>query len=117
MPDQVTTSPEPTDTDSDTDETTPDEPRNPSSDAGSRGRPSGRDRPDRLAEALTVLAELAAIGVEVDGEIQIAESTWALYGRTSYDGEIVVGEYEDATLTSTVLRAAPRRPAHDRPVP
>ncbi|MDD9371558.1 MAG: hypothetical protein PV358_15680 [Acidimicrobiales bacterium] len=113
MPDQVTASPEPTDTH----ETTPDELSNPSSDAASRGRPSGRERPDPLAEALTVLAELAAIGVEVDGEIQIAESTWALYGRTSYDGEIVVGEYEDATLASAVLRAAPRRPAHDRPVP
>lgn len=69
---------------------------------------TGSSHPEPVSEATIVLTELAAIGVEVDGEIQIAESTWALYGRTSYDGEIVVGEYHDAAEASAVLRAAPR---------
>jgi hypothetical protein len=79
-------------------------------------RRSGAHR-DPVSEAAALLAELSAIGVEVDGEIQIAESTWAVYGRTSYDGEIVVGEYHDAAVTEAVLRAAPRRQDHDGPIP
>jgi hypothetical protein len=69
--------------------------------------PAGIDR-DRVAEDLAALVELAAAGVEVDGEVQVAESTWFLYGHASYDGEIVVGEYHDAVEAEEVLRAAPR---------
>jgi hypothetical protein len=79
--------------------------------------PDGLD-PDRVSEDVAALVELTAAGVEVDGEVQVAESTWVIYGHTSYDGEIVVGEYHDAAEASEVLRAAPRRnPDHDRPVP
>ena len=66
---------------------------------------------------IAALSELTAIGVEIDGDVQVAESTWVIYGHTSYDGEIIVGEYHDAAEASAVLRAAPRRRSDDdRPV-
>jgi hypothetical protein len=72
--------------------------------------PSGQ-----ASEAIAALAKLAEAGVEVDGELQVAESTWVIYGRTTYDGEIIVGEYHDAAEAAAVLQAAPsRRPDHER---
>lgn len=74
--------------------------------------------PDRVSQGIAALAELAAAGVEVDGEVQLAESTWVIYGHTSYDGEVIVGEYQDAAEASEVLRAAPRSNAEgEGPVP
>jgi hypothetical protein len=64
---------------------------------------------DQVRDGIAALSELAAAGVEADGEIQIAESTWAIYGHIGYDGAIVVGEYYDAAVASAVLRAAPHR--------
>jgi hypothetical protein len=80
---------------------------------------SGSDPdPDRVRVDLAELSELTAAGIEIDGEVQVAESTWVVYGHTSYDAEVVVGEYHDASEASEVLRAAPRRrPDDDRPVP
>jgi hypothetical protein len=69
--------------------------------------------PDRVSEDISALI---ASGVEIDGEVQVAESTWVIYGHTSYDGEIIIGEYHDAAEASAVLRAAPR-PDDDRPAP
>ena len=64
--------------------------------------------PDRVREDLAALADLAAIGIEVDGQVlQVAASTWAIYGHSSYDAEIIVGEYPDAGEASEVLKAAP----------
>jgi hypothetical protein len=61
-----------------------------------------------VCEDLAELADLVAIGIEVDGQvIQVAESTWIIYGHASYDGEIIVGEYPDAGEASEVLKAAP----------
>ena len=85
-------------------------------DPPSSGPSAGTD-PDPLRDDLAALAELAAVGVEIDGEVQVAESTWVIYGHTSYDGEIVVGEYYEAGEAEAVLRAAPRGPDDDRPVP
>lgn len=62
--------------------------------------------PQQLSEDLAALAELAAAGVEIDGEVQVTESTWVLYGHTSYDGEVIVGEYQDAAEAAEVLRRA-----------
>jgi len=78
--------------------------------------PEGTD-PDRVREDLAELADLVATGIEVDGQVlQIADSTWAIYGHASYDGEIIVGEYPDAGEASEVLRAAPHRdPDEDEP--
>ena len=74
--------------------------------------------PDRVREDLAELADLAASGIEVDGQvIQVAESTWAIYGHASYDGEVIVGEYPDAAEASEVLHAAPHRdPDDERPL-
>jgi len=61
-----------------------------------------------VCEDLAELADLVAIGIEVDGQvIQVAESTWAIYGHASYDGEIIVGEYPDAGEALEVLHAVP----------
>jgi hypothetical protein len=74
--------------------------------------------PVRLSEDIAALTELTAGGIEVDGETQLAESIWVVYGHTSYDGEIVVGEYQDAVEATEVLRAASRpHPDPDEPVP
>ena len=63
---------------------------------------------DRVRADIEAIAELTAAGVELDGEVQVAETTWVIYGHTSYDGEVVVGEYQDAVEATEVLRAAPR---------
>lgn len=82
------------------------------------GGPDPDTRSDRVSEDLAELSELAAAGVEVDGETQVAESTWVIYGHTSYDGEVVVGEYQDEVEASEVWRAVQRHdPDQDRPVP
>jgi hypothetical protein len=77
------------------------------------------DRPgsdaDRVRADLTELSKLVEAGIEVDGEVQVDVSTWVVYGRTSYDGEIIVGEYHDAREAFEVLRAAPRSHDHDGP--
>ena len=70
-------------------------------------QPDGTDA-DRVREDLAELADLVATGIEVDGQVQVAESTWAIYGHSSYDGEIIVGEYADAEEAAEVLREAPR---------
>ena len=73
---------------------------------------------DQVRADIEALSDLVASGVEVDGEVQVAESTWVIYGHISYDGEVIVGEYHDAAEAAEILRAAPRaRPDDDRPVP
>jgi hypothetical protein len=75
-------------------------------------------RPDAVSEAVAALEALTAAGVEVDGEVQLTESTWVIYGHISYDGEVIVGEYHDAAEAAEVYRAAPRRDAdRDGPTP
>jgi hypothetical protein len=73
--------------------------------------------PDLVEEDLAALAELTAAGVELDGEVQVAETTWVIYGHTSYDGEVIAAEYHDEIEVSEVLRAIPRRPPDDTPGP
>lgn len=69
-------------------------------------RPEEARGPDDAVTAdLAALADLVAAGVEVDGQVQVAESTWVIYGHTTYDGEVVVGEYHDAAEASAVYRA------------
>ena len=67
--------------------------------------------PDDFTAAIVALSAITEAGVEVDGELQVAESTWIIYGHTTYDGEIIVGEYHDAAEAEEVFRAAPRRTA------
>ena len=79
-------------------------------------RPSDHLIPgDQVSDAIAALSELTEAGVEVDGELQVAESTWVIYGHTIYDGEIIVGEYHDAVEAAEVLQAAPSgRADHER---
>jgi hypothetical protein len=63
---------------------------------------------ERVGTDVALLSELVATGVEVDGQVQVADSTWILYGHISYDGEIAIGVYQDADEAAQVLRAAPR---------
>jgi hypothetical protein len=72
----------------------------------------GQVSEEQIREDVAALSELIATGVEVDGEVQLEESTWAIYGRTSYDGETIVGEYYDAVEATEVYRAV-LRPAPD----
>ena len=76
--------------------------------------------PDLVREDLAALAEVVATGIEVDGQVvQVAKTTWAIYGHAIYDGEVIVGEYPDAEEASEVLQAAPHReqPDEDEPGP
>ena len=69
------------------------------------------ESPADITAAIVALSALADAGVEVDGELQVAESTWVIYGHTAYDGEIIVGEYHDAAEADVIFHAAPRREA------
>jgi hypothetical protein len=54
----------------------------------------------------------------VDGRLQVAASTWFVYGHITYDGEVVVGRYQDLIEADEALHAAPPRwPHQNRPVP
>jgi hypothetical protein len=69
----------------------------------------GHADPERVAEDLVLLAEVVETGIEIDGQVtQIATSTWAIYGHSSYDGEVIVGEYQDVEEATEVLLEAPR---------
>jgi hypothetical protein len=85
------------------------DPSLPSSPSGSSPEPELD--PQQLRDDLAALAELAADGVEVDGEVQVTESTWVLYGHTSYDGEVIVGEYHDVVEATEVLHFVTPDPA------
>lgn len=63
--------------------------------------------PRRLETDIAEIAALTATGIEVDGEVQLAESLWAIYGHTTYDSGIVVAEYDDVVEATAVLRAVP----------
>ena len=74
--------------------------------------------PDRVSEDIAAISELVSAGIEIDGEAQVCESTWVIYGHSSYDGEVVVGQYQDAVEAAEVLRAAQSHgPDDDRSVP
>jgi hypothetical protein len=72
-------------------------------------RPGPGPDPDRVAADVAALSELIAGGAEVDGRAEIAESTWVIYGHTTYDGEIVLGEYPDPAEAAEVMDATRRR--------
>jgi hypothetical protein len=63
---------------------------------------------EQISEDVAALSDLMAAGVEVDGEVQVADTTWVIYGHTSYDGETIVGEYHDAFEATEVFKAVPR---------
>jgi hypothetical protein len=62
---------------------------------------------DRVRDDLATVTELVASGVEVDGEMQVAASTWVVYGHSAYDGETIVGVYHDEVEATEVVHLAP----------
>jgi hypothetical protein len=67
--------------------------------------PEPADLPDRISRDIAAMADVLAAGAVVDGETQVSESIWVIYGHTSYDGTIALGEYTDSVEVSAVLRA------------
>jgi hypothetical protein len=53
------------------------------------------------------LCELVAMGYEVDGEAVLSESLWVVYGRSTYDGEVILAEYTHAAEAAAVLEHVP----------
>jgi hypothetical protein len=39
-----------------------------------------------------------------DDVIQVGEATWAVYGHSTYDGEVIIGEYDDPAAARAALR-------------
>lgn len=65
------------------------------------GGPTGRTRP-----SLASLCELLAMGIEIDGAVASTERVgWVIYGRTTYDGELILAEYDDADEATAALRS------------
>jgi len=93
-------------------------PASPDPDPGPGPETPGDSFDDQVRADLAAVSDLADAGVEVDGEVQVAESTWVLYGHTSYDGEVVVGVYHDEVEATAVLHEAPHHPPDENgPVP
>lgn len=57
---------------------------------------------DEVGEAIAEMVEVTQAGVEVDGELQVAESTWVIYGHANYDGEVILGQFHDAAEAAEV---------------
>ncbi len=76
-------------------------------------RPAGRN--ERLQIDVEMLCGLLDRGFEVDGEAVLTESmTWVIYGRTTYDGETILAEYENAEDAAAVIRSMADRSLGDR---
>ena len=73
---------------------------------------SSGDRPvsSRLQADIAEICDLVNRGVQVDGEVVVGER-WGIYGRTAYDGELLLAEYDDPDEAAAVLAAIPRPPA------
>ena len=71
------------------------------------GGPLAADRltADRLASDVAAVCAVAAVGIEVEGDVvQVGVETWALYGRSAYDGDVLVAEYAERSEAVEVLR-------------
>lgn len=64
---------------------------------------------DRLLLDIAKLCDLVDRGWEVDGEAVLIESQWVVYGRSSYDGEVILAEYDGPEEAAAVLRHVPTR--------
>ena len=63
------------------------------------------DRLELLADPqVTLLASFVRDGLELDGQVmEVAAATWAIAGRISYDGEIIVSEFDGPERARWVL--------------
>jgi hypothetical protein len=68
---------------------------------------AGRDR--WLAGHVARLVDLLDRGFEVDGEAVLCERmTWVIYGRTTYDGEMILAEFSHEEDALEVIRLVSR---------
>jgi len=65
-----------------------------------------RARTVRLEADARMLHDLIENGFEVDGEAVLCERmTWVIYGRTTYDGELILAEYQNPEDAARVIRS------------
>jgi hypothetical protein len=62
---------------------------------------------DQLRLDIARLCHLVDMGYEVDGEAVLSESLWVVYGRSSYDGEVILAEYTHPAQAAAVLQGVP----------
>ena len=68
------------------------------------------ERVARVRADVAMLCRLFDSGIEVDGAAVLTEgATWVIYGRTTYDGELILAEYDDEDEAAAVLRSMPER--------
>lgn len=71
---------------------------------------------DRLDIDAQMLWDLMQRGFEVDGEAVLCERmTWVIYGRTTYDGELILAEYANPDDAAAVIRSVVQRQVGARP--
>jgi hypothetical protein len=78
----------------------------------SRGHDEGHDQPTpaRLRLDIEMLCRLVDSGFEVDGEaVLTVGQRWAIFGRSTYDGELILAEYDDEDEAAAVIRSLPPR--------
>ncbi len=70
---------------------------------------------ERLRIDVAMLCELFDRGIEVDGDAVLLEGLrWVIYGRTTYDGEMILAEYDDPDEAAAVIRSLPERITRSR---
>jgi hypothetical protein len=70
---------------------------------------------ERLHIDVQKICELFDGGVEVDGDAVLAAGPkWIIYGRTTYDGEMILAEYDDPDEAEAVIRSLPERVTRSR---
>jgi hypothetical protein len=68
------------------------------------------DFAERVRIDVSLICELFDRGVEVDGEAVLCEGPrWVIYGRTTYDGEMILASYGDPDEAAAVIRSLPPR--------
>lgn len=62
----------------------------------------------RLEADVARLCELVGQGIKIDGEVRSDDDRWIIFGRTGYDGELILAEYDNEREATAVLRSVPR---------
>jgi hypothetical protein len=66
--------------------------------------------PARRRLDIEMLCQLVDSGFEVDGEaVLTVGQRWAIFGRSTYDGELILAEYDNEDEAAAVIRSLPRR--------
>lgn len=68
---------------------------------------TGYISPARPHPDIATLCELVDMGYEVEGEAVLSETLWVVYGRSTYDGEVILAEYTHAAEAAAILEHVP----------